>query len=111
MIKTTGKEFKSFYEDDSVWIYGMYHEDEVITVDGKQREEYETDLMQIADASTMTISGGYVTNKNDDELGSLEGLFKKWKKKQTTAFLCVEIDLKKLEDLKVAVKNAGGKIA
>lgn len=91
--KTTGAEFKRFYTDKSIWDdlgEDVYHEDEVVTVDGSGwADGYE----YIPDASKVKIEGGIVFGVSEDqEEPSFETYFKRWKKKQTIASLVVVFD-------------------
>ena len=107
--KTTGAEFKAFYGDKKWWPDGMWHEDEEITIDGSLPPD-DFDLSSIADGARMVLANGYVTNEENDELGSFEGYFRRWRKKQTTTFLAVEVPHEKAEAVKAAIIAAGGKV-
>lgn len=107
--KTTGAEFKAFYSDKAWWPEGVWHEDEEITIEGEPPSGY-FDLSEVANDARMVLANGYVTNDNNDELGSFEGYFRKWRKKQTTTFLAVEVQNDKVEVVKAAVIAAGGKV-
>lgn len=105
--KTTGAEFKAFYYDKAWWSDGTWHEYEEISVDGQPAPE---DLADISDGAKVVVANGYVTNEAGDDLGSFEGYFRKWRKKQVTAFLAVEVPLEKVESVKSAIIAAGGKV-
>lgn len=107
--KTTGAEFKSFYSDKAWWPEGVWHEDEEITIEGEAPAD-DFDLSDVADDARMVLAFGYVANDEGDELGSFEGYFRKWRKKQTTAFLVVEIQLDMVGAVKAAIIAAGGKV-
>lgn len=107
--RTTGAEFKAFYEDKTFWPGGTWHEDEEVTVDGTAVPE-DFALSEVADEARLVLVGGYVTNEANDDLGSFEGYFRKWRKKQTTAFLAVEVSRDKAESVKAAIIAAGGKV-
>jgi hypothetical protein len=107
--KTTGAEFKAFYSDKAWWPDGTWHEDEEVSIDGAQVDD-DTDLSSVEDGGRLVLANGYVTNEQGDELGSFEGYFRKWRKKQTTAFLAVEVPLDKADAVKAAIIAAGGKV-
>ena len=107
--KTTGAEFKAFYSDNAWWPNGVWHEDEEITIEGEPPAD-DFDLSEVSDDVRMVLANGYVTNNNSEELGSFEGYFRKWRKKQTTAFLTVEVPLDKADVVKAAIIAAGGKV-
>lgn len=109
-VKTTGAEFKRFYEDKSIWKDGAYHEDETITIDGVQWD-YQDDLSTVADEAVMTISGGTVFLKEGADDGpSFEGLFRKWRNAQTMRIVSVELPIDKLGPFAEALKAFGGKV-
>ena len=107
--KTTGAEFKAFYSDEEWWPKGTWHEDEEVSIDGVQADD-DTDLSLVADGGRLVLSNGYVTNTEGVDLGSFEGYFRKWRKKQTTAVLAVEVPLNKVESVTAAIIAAGGKV-
>lgn len=107
--KTTGAEFKMFYSDKAWWPDGVWHEDEEITIEGEPPAD-DFDLSEVADDVRMVLANGYVTNDKGDDLGSFDGYFRKWRKKQATAFLAVEVPLGKVGSVKAAIIAAGGKV-
>ena len=109
-VKTTGAEWKRFYGDDSAWPEGAYHADEEITVDGKELD-WEVDMMSVSDSAVLSIFGGIVHLKDDDNNGpSLEAHFKRWQKQQNTALILCEAPKDRAEDVKTAIIAAGGKV-
>lgn len=108
--KTTGAEWKKFYADPEFWPEDAYHEDEEFTLDGASCDE-GIDVDMIDDVSVVTVSGGIVFIKQSDtDRPTLENHFKRWRKKQSTVFLNIEVPKEKLEALLNAVKAAGGKV-
>lgn len=92
-VKTTGAEFKRFYNDKAFWPEGTWHEDEVMTVDGKDQEG-GVDIDALRDESEVRIEGGIVFGPQfDQNEPSFEGYFKRWRKLQTTATFVVECDI------------------
>lgn len=107
--KTTGAEWKKFYADDSAWPDGWFHEDEIITINGIKDDDI--DLKTIADDSVVVVSGGVVfmgDYGNDGD--SLEGHFKKWRKKQTHVFLTVEVHKDNVDKVRSGIESSGGKV-
>lgn len=108
-IKTTGKDFKRFYDDPSVWLDGYYHDDTVITVDGKL-DEGDIDLAEIEDAAVVVVSSGWIINADGDAVVALGVALKRWLKKQDAVSFTVECSPSELEAVKAAIKAAGGKV-
>ena len=109
--KTTGEEFKRFYTTKELWEENdRYHEDEIVTVNGKEVDEYEFDYSDIPDEAIVTVHGGIVLgNGFDGDEPSFEAYFKRWKKKQSTATIIVTCHVGKVDEIKAAIKAAGGK--
>lgn len=108
--KTTGAEWKLFYSDKEFWKDGTYHDDEQIVIDGKNASDHDIDLDAISDSAVVSISGGVVLSKDDDDIGSLENLFKKWRKNQIVTIFMVEAPNERAEEVKAAIMGAGGVI-
>lgn len=112
--KTTGAEFKRFYNDGAFWPKydgNTWHEDEILTVNGVVQEE-GVDTDALPDEAEVKIEGGIVFGPEwDGNEPSFEAYFKRWRKKQNTASFLVECDLSQLEAVKAAVKTAGGRVA
>lgn len=106
MIKTTGIEFKRFYNDKTIWLDGMCHEDEVLLVDGAYPGElpYES----IPDDAVVTIQDGGVFGLSDEKDTSFENFFRLWQKRGELRTLVVECPVDQLEAVKAAVHAAGG---
>lgn len=100
MIKTTGKEYKAFYSDPSVWGQGdYYYEDAVFTRNGNPVDEDDEDPARWEDTDRITLMGGCLHYqghggkrdplKNDNK--SMESVFRAWRKRQKTASLQVTL--------------------
>jgi hypothetical protein len=112
-IKTTGAEFKRFYADTKYWPtdINIWHEDEVVTVDGREKGPSD-DLADIPDSADVRIEGGIVFGPQwKENEPSFETYFKRWRKEQTTKSFLVECDEDKLEAVMAAIKAAGAKVA
>ena len=107
-VKTTGAEFKRFYNDNSWWTQDMWHEDEEMTVNGFPRDD-DIDLLAIPDDAIITVSGGVVLGLPNDEQPTLETHFRRWKKKQDRVSIVIECDKDDVDAVKSAVRAAGGK--
>ena len=109
MVKVTGSEWKRFYADAEAWPDGAWHEDEDITVDGKTPGD-DFDFSAVPDVAMLTVTGGVVYWKDTDEGPSLEAHFKRWRKRQTTTVLVVEVPHEAAEAVRAAIAAAGGKV-
>ncbi|ASD50491.1 hypothetical protein FDI24_gp210 [Acidovorax phage ACP17] len=109
-VKTTGAEFKQFYNDEKVWEGDAWHEDVVLRVDGKYVDEGE-DLNDLPDNASVVIEGGCMLDgPYKDKDVSMETVFKRWRKQLTAQTVVVEVDNAYLEAVVAAIKAAGGKI-
>lgn len=107
--KTTGIEWKCFYNDDVAWPKDAYHEDEEMTVDGKIWADM--DMMEIPDIAIVTVAGGVVYLKKDNTTGpTLEAHFKRWRKNQNTVFFSCEAPRDCAESVREAILASGGKV-
>jgi len=108
VTKTTGEEFLRFYLDPRVWPAGAYHEDEIILVDGQEAPE---DLATVPSNSMVSIDGGdYYDSEFCRESQSFELVFRKWKKKQSTVSVVIEVDKTRYEDLKEMLRSFDAKV-
>ena len=105
-VKTNGAEFNAFYNDLDVWRHDVYHEDEIITVDGKVVLEYE----DLPNESIVTITGGWISNDGGHDLGTMEAAFKRWRSKQGLAYMVVTCKREIADMVRDAVKLVGGKV-
>lgn len=104
-VKTTGAEFKRFYEDAEFWPEGAWHEDDVILANGE-----EVDIIDdIPETAAVAITGGVVFGL-EGKKPSLEAWFREWRKKQTTVSFVVECDVTKQADIIAMIISAGGKV-
>lgn len=109
-VKTVGAEWSRFYSDKEAWPEGAWHEDEDVTVNGARPGD-DFDFSEVPNEAQMTISGGIVFMKSDDDDGpSLEVHFKRWRKRQTTTVLIVEVPHERADAVRSAIKDAGGTV-
>ena len=107
--KTTGAEWKRYYQDPAAWPEGWFHEDEEVTINGVFDEN--ADLTAVPDDAVIVVKGGIIYEGDyANEGNSVEGHFKKWRKAQTTMILMVEVQKDKADDLRAAISAAGGKV-
>jgi hypothetical protein len=106
--KTTGLEFKKFMNDPSVWKGGRYLEEEEISVDGGEAGPVD-DFDAINDSSVVVVHSGLIGNE-DNDYEALEAEFRKWRKRQSTITLVVEVRSDKADKVKKAIKDAGGRV-
>lgn len=108
-VKTTGAEFKRFYNDPEFWPEGAWHDDDLVLVDGVEQDDIDVD--KIADAAKVTIQAGVVLmSESDDEGVAFDAYFRRWRKSQTTRTIVVEADASKLDAIMAAIKSAGGNV-
>lgn len=109
-VKLTGAEWNRFYVDPTVWAKDAWHEDEVITIDERPIDD-DFDLSAVPETAKMTLSGGVVLRKGGfDSPSSLEEDFKRWRKRQTTAVLMVEVPHEAADAVRAAITSAGGRV-
>lgn len=105
MVKTTGVNFKKFYSDPDMWPEGYWHEDEIVCVNGVRIEElYE----EMPDDAKVTIEGGCIVSEEGVHIDSMESLFRKWKKKQTSTYIITLVPNDKMDQFIKAVKAVKG---
>lgn len=110
-VKTTGAEFKRFFDDSAFWPEDTdtYREGETLIVDGVDYGDQGFD--NIPDNSTVVVSGGVVFNAQmGSSEQSFEGYFKRWRKLQSTASIVVECDISNRDVIVAAIRAAGGRI-
>lgn len=109
MVKVTGSEWKRFYADADAWPDGAWHENEEITIDGNAPPE-DFDFSAVEDGAKLTLAGGVVFMTGLEEGPSLEAYFKRWRKRQATTVLVVEVRHDAAEAVRAAIAAAGGKV-
>ena len=78
-IRTTGEEFNRFYKDDEFWGSGVWHDDVVLSVDGRQVEDFDN----LPPAAKVIIESGVVVfPNNDDKTEDFLKFFRQWRKAQ-----------------------------
>ncbi len=112
-IKTTGAEFKRFYDDPKFWPEDggdTYHDDVLFYIDGSVIED-GYDISDVPDGAQVKIEGGTVFSPNlANCMMNFETYFRRWKKLQTTSVVLVECDVSRVGEMKAAIKKCGAKI-
>lgn len=108
-VKTTGAEFKRFYNDPEFWPDGAWHEDECVSINGEDWSGSDS-YNDVPDDATVRLEDGIVLGLPNDEDPSLETYFKRWRKKRTTVSFVVECDKNQVETVKAVIKSAGGRV-
>lgn len=108
-VKISGADFKKFYNDKKWWPDGIWHEEESISVNGVEKDCYETDYDKILDSDLLVISGGCVLS-DKREICSMETYIRRWKSALAERIILVKAPQKKLGDIVGAIKGAGGKV-
>jgi len=109
MVKTTGIEFKRFYNDPLIWTQDAYHDDDFFIVDGKEIDECEDIITAIKDASKVEIHSGVIIYPDGSDIDMILA-FKKWKKAQTITVLIVELEKTSVDNFIAMVKEFGAKV-
>lgn len=109
-VKTTGAEFNRFYTDVTYWTADIWHEDEVITINGAPRNPDES-LDNLPDDAVVCIQDGFIdSSRSDWKVVSLESFFKKWRKAQTTKTVVVSCTPENYAEVVAAIEKAGGRV-
>lgn len=124
-VKLSGADFRRFWADDSVWnpksdVRNIVEEETItfLTKNGTfthlvSPDDYQAETLKDV-ADLVMVSGGFVYNElnpnGHEDAQSLEAVIRRWLKRQTRRIVSVEIQTERLNDLKLAVKQLGGKI-
>ena len=108
-VRTTGVEWKRFFNDRAAWRPGVRYEDAEIIVDDKLWEGDAADLATIPDSAFLSISGGIVYLLLSDTNGpTLEVYFRRWRRLQNTVFITCEAPRTSADAVRDAIIAAGG---
>jgi hypothetical protein len=104
ILKASGAEWNRFYSDENIWTDGVYHDDVLIRVNGKEVENYEN----LDPHANVEVECGYV------DLGQsvveIIDLFLSWRKSQASEFCTFEAPKELMSEIQAAIESAGGKI-
>ena len=107
-ITTTGAEFKRYYNDETAWPEGAFHEDLLIHVDKVAMGDDGIYIENIADTAEVVIECGIVMALENDKDMDMIDHFEKWRRAQVFTSVIVDIDHEKLAQLEAAVLALGG---
>ena len=108
-VKTTGLEFKRFYQDSSVWVDGMWHDDLDLVVDGKEYDP-SSEVVAIGDTAKVTVVGGCVFLPGDDDTVEITTLFKRWRRAQTHSVMVIEVPNERVDAVKASLAAVNVKV-
>lgn len=107
-ITTTGADFKRYYNDETAWPEGAFHEDVLIYVNQVAMGDDGIYIENIADTAEVVIECGIVMAlENDRDMDMLDH-FEKWRRAQVFTSVIVDIDPEKRTQLEAAVLALGG---
>jgi monoamine oxidase len=110
-VKMSGKDFKDFYNDPTLWAGEAYHDDVLILVNGAEfvSDALDGDASTIADTDQVVVEYGvyYAPDGADKDLAAVA---RRWLKARSTTTLLVEVAKDKQVALVAAVKAAGGRV-
>ncbi|WP_019584543.1 hypothetical protein [Thioalkalivibrio sp. ALE16] len=116
-VTMSGAEFRAFYSDPEYWPDGVWHDDEIILLDGG--EPLNLDDLEALDANVaVEIQCGEVRRDTEGEviapvIASLPEYARMWRKRdqgETRVILQVAVSEKNREAVEEAVKTAGGAV-
>jgi len=108
MIKTTGLEFKRFYDDPEIWAKDAYH-DELELYINDVHWMGDSDLETVEDSDKIKIGSGVIIYDDNSDADFCK-IFRNWVKKQTTSILIVECPNAMINVIKAGIKTHGGRI-
>lgn len=109
-VKTSGAEFKTFYEDKTIWPEHIWHEEETIMVDG-EKLDFDFDVKLMRPTAGIAISGGIVYGPwPEEDAPSFETYFKRWRRAKNTVFFMVQCPKDKAKSIQAVIKLNEGKI-
>lgn len=79
-VKTTGAEFKRFYNDPATWAGGVWLKNAMLHIEGGDQGE-DVEVETLPDNAIVTIQGGVMVGPECEGEGpSLQTCFKRWLK-------------------------------
>jgi hypothetical protein len=110
-VVISGADFKLFYEDKEVWADHVWHEDEIVLINGVEvgPDSWSADVSALSDAAVLTISGGSIY-READPLDSFEGALRKWLLARSTVRVVVELPREELESFKRLLQSTVAKV-
>lgn len=108
-VRIPGIEWNQYYNDPTAWPEGAWHEEADIAINGITTDA-DYDLSAVPLDATVVLYGGIVYLPNGQEDLSLETHFKRWRKRQNTIWLLVEVTPNTLKAVRTAITQAGGRM-
>ncbi|WP_231365820.1 MULTISPECIES: hypothetical protein [unclassified Thioalkalivibrio] len=116
-VRMSGAEFRAFYSDPDYWPDGVWHDDEVILLDGGEPLNLD-DLEALGANTAVEIQYGDVRRDTEGEviapvIASLPEYARMWRKRaqgETRVILQVAVSEKNREAVEEAVAKAGGSV-
>jgi len=106
MVKTTGKEFKEFYGDDSYWQPHIWVDDIEVTANDVPFDVDARDVGDIDDKAVVRIHQGVVFfDQEAEKFQTLEKFFKGWRSKQNSQTFVISVPNEDIGIFKQVVKN------
>lgn len=107
MAVTTVSIFREFYNDETFWAPGYWHEDECITLDGEV--VYDVEVLNAANPYMLvSINDGAVYGDDAKYICTFDEWFERWVARRTTKTLVVNIPRERYSELLIAIKELGG---
>lgn len=107
-ITTTGADFKRYYNDETVWPEGAFHEDALIHVDKVAMGDNGIYIDAIDDTAEVVIECGIVMGLENDIDMEMIDHFEKWRRAQVFTSVIVDIAPENRAQLEAAVLALGG---
>lgn len=114
-IKTSGKYFKQWYNDEKEWPKDSYHESETIKINGNEKTD-EDSMQDVDDNALIVLSGGYIyfDDGDVDKVISMEGALRRWikNKDHEESFVRILVEIPKCtnEGFFNHLASIGGKV-
>ena len=96
-MKMKGAEWNSFFNDPTVWDRDVWHDNLIITVNGKKILERNSlfedddDFVDVDSKATVIIESGDIYFGDDSKPSSIKSVIRKWRRNQKFKTICVEI--------------------
>lgn len=109
-VKMKGSEFSAYYNDNTYWKEGAWHDNHAIKVDGV----YKEDLDELDPNSDVVLESGVVYVPTVTESGAEEEEvdmvthFKRWRRQSKFSFISITVEKDKLESVREALRAIPG---
>lgn len=106
MAVTTVEIFRRFYQDQTFWKEDDYHQDECITVSG-ELYDFDCPLEELDQSALMSFNDGAVY-RNNKYVCTFDEWFERWRSRQMTMTLVVNVPRARYSELVQIIKELGG---